>query len=152
MNSILQDVVLRGTGVKALSLGRRDLAGKTGTTNDQKDAWFNGFHPDLVATAWVGFDQVRSLGGNETGSKAALPIWIDFMKVALAGVPEKSLQRPEGLVTMKINAETGAAATDLDKDTIFEIFRSENVPKVGAVTSGASTDVKTGESIPEQLF
>ena len=152
MNSILQDVVLRGTGVRAMSLGRRDLAGKTGTTNDQKDAWFNGFHPDLVATAWVGFDQVRSLGGNETGSKAALPIWIDFMKVALAGVPEKSLQRPEGLVTMKINAETGAAATDLDKDTIFEIFRSENVPKVGAATSGVSTDVKTGDVIPEQLF
>lgn len=152
MNSILQDVVLRGTGVKALSLGRRDLAGKTGTTNDQKDAWFNGFNPDLVATAWVGFDQVRSLGGNETGSKAALPIWIDFMKVALAGLPEKQLQRPEGLVTMKINAETGAAATDLDKDTIFEIFRSENVPTVGAATSGVSTDVKTGDVIPEQLF
>ena len=152
MNSILQDVVLRGTGRKALSLGRKDLAGKTGTTNDQKDAWFNGFHPDLVATTWVGFDQVRSLGGNETGSKAALPIWIDFMKVALAGVPEKRLQRPEGLVTIKINAETGAAATDLDKDTIFEIFRGENAPKVGESSSGVSTDVKTGDPIPEQLF
>ena len=152
MNSILQDVVLRGTGRKALALGRKDLAGKTGTTNDQKDAWFNGFHPDLVATVWVGFDQVRSLGGNETGSKAALPIWVDFMREALDGVPEKHLPRPEGLVTLKVNAETGAAATDLDQDTIFEIFRSENVPKVGNASLGSSEDVKTGGAIPEQLF
>ena len=153
MNSILRDVVLRGTGRKALSLGRKDLAGKTGTTNDQKDAWFNGFHPDLVATAWVGFDQLKPLGSRETGSTAALPIWIDFMKQALAGVPEKHLARPEGLVTMKINAETGAAATDLDKDTIFEIFRSENAPQVGVtLPSGVDADVKTGAPIPEQLF
>ena len=153
MNSILQDVVLRGTGRRALSLGRKDLAGKTGTTNDQKDAWFNGFHPDLVAITWVGFDQLKPLGGRETGSKAALPIWIDFMKQALAGVPEKRLPRPEGLVTMKINAETGAAATDLDKDTIFEIFRSEHVPKVGALPSpGVNMDIQTGAPIPEQLF
>jgi len=152
MNSILQDVILRGTGRKALSLGRQDLAGKTGTTNDQKDAWFNGYHPDLVATTWVGFDQLKPLGASETGSMAALPIWIDFMKEALRGVPEKRLPRPEGLVTMKINAETGAAATDLDKDTIFEIFRSENVPKVGDAVPSMSNDVKTGAPIPEQLF
>ena len=155
MNSILQDVVLRGTGRRALSLGRKDLAGKTGTTNDQKDAWFNGFHPDLVVTTWVGFDQMKPLGGRETGSKAALPIWIDFMRVALAGVPEKRLQRPEGLVTININAETGMAATDLDKDTIFEIFRSENEPNVGALPLpgvGTEMDEATGSPIPEQLF
>jgi penicillin-binding protein 1A len=153
MNSILQDVVLRGTGRKAMSLGRKDLAGKTGTTNDQQDAWFNGFHPDLVAIAWVGFDQMKPLGARETGSQAALPIWVDFMKEALAGVPEKRLQRPEGLVTIKINAETGAAATDLDNDTIFEIFRSENAPKVGMLPPpGVDMDVKTGAPIPEQLF
>ena len=153
MNSILQDVVLRGTARKALSLGRKDLAGKTGTTNDQQDAWFNGFHPDLVATAWVGFDQMKPLGARETGSQAALPIWIDFMRQALAGVPEKRLQRPEGLVTMKINAETGAAATDLDKDTIFEIFRSENAPKLGALPApGVDLDEKAGAPTPEQLF
>ena len=153
MNSILQDVVLRGTGRKAMSLGRKDLAGKTGTTNDQQDAWFNGFHPDLVAIAWVGFDQMKPLGVRETGSQAALPIWIDFMKEALAGVPEKRLKSPEGLMTIKINAETGAAATDLDKDTIFEIFRSENAPKVGVLPPpGVDMDVKTGAPIPEQLF
>lgn len=153
MNSILQDVILRGTGRRALSLGRKDLAGKTGTTNDQKDAWFNGYHPDLVATAWVGFDQLKPLGNAEHGAKAALPIWIDYMKKALAGVPEKRLQRPEGLVTVKINAETGEAATDLDKDTIFEIFRTENAPVVGESTSPtAPIDPKSGTPIPEQLF
>lgn len=153
MNSILQDVVLRGTGSKALQLGRRDLAGKTGTTNDQKDAWFNGYHPGLVVTTWVGFDQLRPLGNAETGSKAALPIWIDFMGRALANVREKRLQRPEGLVTVKINAETGAAATDLDKDTVFEIFRTENAPVAGqSVTPTAPEGSETGTPIPEQLF
>ncbi len=155
MNSILQDVVLRGTGSKALKLGRRDLAGKTGTTNDQKDAWFNGYHPDLVTTTWVGFDQLKPLGNAETGSKAALPIWIDFMGRALAGVPEKRLPRPEGLVTVKINAETGAAATDLDKDTIFEIFRADKAPVPDqSITPAApaGSETGTGTLIPEQLF
>ncbi|MCW8942161.1 MAG: transglycosylase domain-containing protein, partial [Gammaproteobacteria bacterium] len=114
MNSILQDVVLRGTARRAMSLGRKDLAGKTGTTNDQRDAWFNGYNPDLVTTTWIGFDQLKPLGSKETGSSAALPVWIDFMKVALAGTFEKQLPRPDGLVTMKINAETGQAATDAD--------------------------------------
>ena len=152
MNSMLQDVVLRGTGRRALTLGRKDLAGKTGTSNDQKDAWFNGYNPELVAITWVGFDLVKPLGHVETGSKAALPIWIDFMKEALAGVPEKQFQRPDGLVTMKINAETGAAASDLDKDAIFEIFRSENVPEVGGSVTEAGVDSKSGVPIPEQLF
>ncbi|MDT8451159.1 MAG: penicillin-binding protein 1A [Gammaproteobacteria bacterium] len=152
VNSMLQDVVLRGTGRRALSLGRRDLAGKTGTTNDQKDAWFNGYNPDLVAVTWVGFDQLKPLGHVETGSKAALPIWIDFMKEALAGVPEKQFQRPDGLVTMKINAETGAAASDLDKDAIFEIFRSENAPAIGNSAAETNAGSKSGAPIPEQLF
>lgn len=152
MNSMLQDVVLRGTGRRAMSLGRKDLAGKTGTTNDQKDAWFNGYNPDLVAVTWVGFDQLKPLGQVETGSKAALPIWIDFMKEALAGVPEKQFQRPDGLVTMKINAETGAAASDLDKDAIFEIFRSENAPETGNSAAETNAGSKSGAPIPEQLF
>jgi len=154
MNTILKDVIRRGTGRKALKLRRKDLAGKTGTTNDQRDAWFNGFNSDLVATAWVGFDQLRPLGNYETGSKAALPIWIDFMRVALDGTPEKSLERPEGLVTIKINAETGEAATDLDKNTIFEIFREENVPVVAEGGASGAPLVEKGEVkvIPEQLF
>lgn len=153
MNSILQDVVLRGTGRRALALGRKDLAGKTGTTNDQRDAWFNGYNPDLVTTTWMGFDQLRPLGNRETASRAALPVWIDFMKVALAGKPERQLPRPDGLVTMKINAETGLAATDTDTNTVFEIFRKEKAPIAGAVAPAelpASGD--DAAAIPEQLF
>ncbi len=153
MNSILQDVVLRGTGRRALALGRKDLAGKTGTTNDQRDAWFNGYNPDLVTTAWMGFDQLKPLGNKETASRAALPLWIDFMKVALAGKPEKQLARPDGLVTMKINAETGQAATDADADTVFEIFRKEKAPIVGNSTSvEAPVSGNDATAIPEQLF
>ena len=153
MNSILQDVVLRGTGRRALALGRKDLAGKTGTTNDQRDAWFNGYNPDLVTTTWMGFDQLRPLGNKETASRAALPVWIDFMKVALAGKPERQLPRPDGLITMKINAETGQAATDTDTNTVFEIFRKEKAPTAGAaqaVELPASGD--DAAAIPEQLF
>lgn len=151
MNSILEDVILRGTGRRARVLHRTDLAGKTGTTNDQHDAWFNGYNPDLVANVWVGFDQSKSLGSNETGSRAALPIWINYMRIALQGKPERHLPRPDGLVTVKIDAKTGEAATDQDTNTIFEIFRKENVPqlKKGAATS---TGGGNGEPIPEQLF
>lgn len=153
MNSILQDVVLLGTARRALALGRKDLAGKTGTTNDQRDAWFNGYNPDLVTTAWVGFDQLKPLGNQETAAQAALPIWIDFMKTALAGKPERQLPRPDGLVTMKINQETGKAATDTDTDTVFEIFRQERVPILDSITPVESPRIDGDHSaIPEQLF
>jgi len=153
MNSILQDVIKKGTGQRARSLGRTDLAGKTGTTNDQRDAWFNGYNPDLVAVTWVGFDQLKPLGSRETGSSAALPVWIDYMKIALAGKPGKQLKRPKGLVTVKISAETGKLATDQDKDAIFEIFRSENTPGVeSAVTENPVNTGNKENPIPEQLF
>ncbi len=153
MNSILQDVIKKGTGVRARSLGRSDIAGKTGTTNDQRDAWFNGYSPDLVAVTWVGFDQLRPLGSRETGSSAALPLWIEFMRTALAGKPEKQLKRPRGLVTIKINAETGEPATDQDEDTIFEIFRSENAPGVKSMANEMPLDSGGQDNpIPEQLF
>jgi penicillin-binding protein 1A len=153
MNSILQDVILRGTGRRALSLGRHDLAGKTGTTNDQRDAWFNGYNPDLVTTVWLGFDQLKPLGNRETAAQAALPVWIDFMSVALAGKPEKQLPRPDGLVTMKINADTGQAATDADTNTVFEIFRKERVPAVGnAEPAELPANGEGATAIPEQLF
>lgn len=153
MNSILQDVVLRGTGRRALQLGRKDLAGKTGTTNDQRDAWFNGYNADLVTTTWIGFDQLKPLGSKETGSSAALPVWIDFMKVALAGKPEKQVPRPDGLVTLKINAKTGQAATDADTDTVFEIFRKERVPGTGNVSPAEPKAGGEGAAtIPEQVF
>ena len=152
MNSILQDVIARGTGRRARALGRSDLHGKTGTTNDQKDAWFNGFNSQLVATAWVGFDQQQlSLGNYETGSKAALPMWIEFMRTALKGMPETKMERPEGLVNVKINAETGKLANSADTNVVFEVFRSELAPNEAATGSLPANAGQTSD-IPEQLF
>ena len=152
MRSILKDVINRGTGRRARALGRNDLHGKTGTTNDQKDAWFNGFNQNLVATAWVGFDQQQiSLGNYETGSKAALPMWIEFMRSALDGVPETDMQRPEGLVNVKINAETGELANATDANVVFEIFRSELAPNAAGAEKLPDDD-ENRSAIPEQLF
>lgn len=128
MNSLLRDVVKHGTGRKAMSLGRNDLAGKTGTTNDQLDAWFNGFHPELVAVSWVGFDTPRSLGRYETGGRAALPMWIDFMEVALQGLPEAPLKQPVDMVTVRIDPETGLLARPGATDAIYETFREDHAP------------------------
>lgn len=129
MTSIMKDVITEGTGRKALALNRGDIAGKTGTTNDQKDAWFSGFSPDVVTTVWVGFDQPKTMGRFETGGRAALPIWIDFMEQALISHPEKPETIPEGIVRIKINPKTGDAAYENDTQTIYEVFRTEHAPK-----------------------
>jgi penicillin-binding protein 1A len=105
---MMQDVVRYGTAARASQLGRSDLAGKTGTTNDARDTWFAGFNPDLVAISWMGYDQPRSLGHGETGAQSALPIWIDFMGTALKGVSQKTWATPDGIVTARINPDTGA--------------------------------------------
>jgi penicillin-binding protein 1A len=136
MNSLLRDVVKHGTGRKAMSLGRNDLAGKTGTTNDQLDAWFNGFHPELVAVSWVGFDTPRSLGRYETGGRAALPMWIDFMEVALQGLPEAPLEQPVDMVTVRIDPDTGLLARPDATDAIYETFREGHEPTKMAPSSG----------------
>lgn len=128
MNSLLRDVVRYGTGRKAMTLGRNDLAGKTGTTNNQVDAWFNGFHPELVAISWLGFDSPKTLGRYETGGKAALPMWVDFMRVALDGRPEEQLREPLEMITVKIDPNTGLLAAPNSKGAINETFRIENVP------------------------
>jgi penicillin-binding protein 1A len=112
MTSIMQDVVRHGTATRAMQLGRGDLAGKTGTTNDQVDAWFCGYNRSLVAVAWIGFDQPRSLGNNETGAQAALPIWINYMGKALKGIPEAPATPPEGVITVRVNPQTGQRAAD----------------------------------------
>jgi len=109
MTTILRDVIKKGTGRRAMVLKRDDLSGKTGTTNDFKDAWFSGFNPDVVATAWVGFDQPTTLGRGEAGSRAALPIWIDFMKTALRHSKEEPLAMPDGVVSVYVDPETGKA-------------------------------------------
>lgn len=131
MNSMLRDVVRFGTGRQARSLGRNDLAGKTGTTNEQVDAWFNGFHPELVAISWVGFDNPRNLGRFETGGRAALPMWIDFMREALRNVPEAELIPPVDMVTVRINPETGLLARPESEKAIFETFKADEVPAEG---------------------
>lgn len=128
MNSMLRDVIKKGTGVRARALGRNDLAGKTGTTNDQHDAWFSGFNHKYVSTVWVGFDTHQPLGAGEAGSKTALPIWIDYNRVALQAVEEKLPQQPEGVVTIRVDSKTGLLVSGNTNDAIFEIFRAENVP------------------------
>ena len=127
MTSIMQDVVAKGTATKAKSLGRQDLAGKTGTTNNQIDAWFAGFNPKQVAITWIGFDQPRSLGRDETGGKAALPIWIRYMATALNGVPDVPYSVPDGVMKVKIDGLTGTLINE-DEDGIYEYFYQENPP------------------------
>ena len=152
MNSMLRDVVRYGTGRQALSLGRNDLAGKTGTTNDQVDAWFNGYNPELVAISWVGFDNPRTLGRFETGGRAALPMWIDFMREALRSVPEEEFIPPVGMVTVRINPETGLLARTDSENAIFETFRADEVPAAGSSQSYGSGGASSEDDSLIDLF
>jgi len=160
MRSIMREVVQRGTAVRAKALGRKDIAGKTGTTNDQIDAWFSGYNDQVVTTAWVGFDNQRHMGKRETGGRAALPMWIDFMRVALDGMPENLQEQPGGLVTIRIDAETGKRADANTAKSLFELFREENAPRQKAVVksnSGATDGIivnvpETEDEIVEDIF
>ena len=151
MYSLMRDVIQRGTGRKARVLERDDIAGKTGTTNDQYDAWFSGFSPGLVATAWIGFDEFRPLGERETGARAALPMWIAYMKEALEGVRPREVPPPEGIVTVRIDPETGELAGASHEGAVFESFRTERVPKkrIAERTAGAEPGAAT---VTEKLF
>ncbi|HIA08997.1 MAG TPA: penicillin-binding protein 1A [Chromatiaceae bacterium] len=155
MNSLLQDVVKRGTGRRALQLGRKDLAGKTGTTNDQRDAWFSGYQSTQVAIAWLGFDQTAPLGERETGGKAALPMWMTYMREALKDVPHYEADRPPGLVSVRIDPETGLRVSGEFSDALFEIFRREQVPEyLGAGPGGNGPHTRPADegSVEEELF
>lgn len=151
ISSILRDVITSGTGRRALVLKRKDLAGKTGTTNDQKDAWFSGFNANIVTTAWVGFDNSISLGRRETGGRAALPMWIDYMREALTGKPESILEQPPGLITVRIDPKTGSLASSNNKNAIYESFREGQQPKR---TKTIQTPMQFGnrQDEVEQLF
>ena len=127
LHSMMQDVIRRGTGRRALALGRDDIAGKTGTTNEQKDTWFAGFNHDIATTTWVGFDQPAPLGRREFGASTALPIWLDYMEVALEGAPSSFMPRPNGIVNIRINPETGQRARP-GEDGVFEVFREADAP------------------------
>jgi penicillin-binding protein 1A len=127
MTSMMQDVARIGTAAKARELGRGDLAGKTGTTNNHMDAWFAGYSPHQVAVAWMGFDQPKSLGGSETGGRAALPIWNMYMAKVLRGLPDEPYRVPEGIVSIKIRTETGYQASP-EESGIYEYFYEEFPP------------------------
>jgi len=153
MRSMMRDVVRRGTARAARELGRDDIAGKTGTTNEQRDAWFSGFNSDLVATAWVGLDELDSLGRYETGGRAALPMWMDYMATALEGLPEADPARPGGLVTVRIDPETGRLTDSDNPDAIFETFREGRLPepeRQARGNGGGSAGGDGGEGRPEQ--
>ncbi len=154
MTSMMQDVARIGTAAKARELGRNDLAGKTGTTNNQMDAWFAGFNPTQVAVAWMGFDQPRSLGGQETGGHAALPMWIQYMSQALQGVPDQPYTVPEGISYLKINPITGVRVDDNDSG-MYEYFYSEYPPPDGGADTATESEAgaKVGTELqPDQLY
>jgi len=149
MTSLLRDVVRVGTAVRALSLNRTDLAGKTGTTNENVDAWFCGYNAALVAVAWIGFDQPRPMGANETGAIAALPIWISYMAKVLKGTKETEFPVPDGVVAVKINPDTGLR--DDMPGAITEYFFSEFPPR-GRDDSFSAGPAPAGKDIRDQLF
>ncbi|TBU80277.1 peptidase [Pseudomonas daroniae] len=128
MNSMLQDVIKRGTGRRAMALGRTDLAGKTGTTNESKDSWFSGYNADYVTTVWAGFDQPESLGRNEYGGTVALPIWMSYMAAALKDKPSHAPSEPDGILTLRVDPHSGRAAAPGTPDAYFELFKSEDSP------------------------
>jgi penicillin-binding protein 1A len=149
MDDMMADVIKRGTGVRARSLNRSDIAGKTGTTNEAKDTWFNGFTPFLVATVWVGFDQERPLGEAEEGAHTALPIWINFMGEALKGVTEERRAMPDGIVTLRISPENGTLVSAENPNGVPEIFMADHLPSAqdaAAVAQGQQAQA-SGEPI-----
>ena len=153
IRSLMRDVIKRGTGRAALVLKREDIAGKTGTTNDHRDAWFSGYTPKLVATAWVGFDDFSPLGNGEFGGKAALPIWIAFMRGALSDTPDSEELPPPGLTTAEVNPGSGLVARPGSSGAISEVFMQEFVPAAeSAASAGAPIDPNEGGAIDPFSF
>jgi penicillin-binding protein 1A len=146
ITSLLMDVVKRGTGRKAMELGRSDLAGKTGTTNEHRDAWFSGFNQSLVATTWMGFDDFSTLGDGEFAAKTALPMWINFMGAALKDVPQTLPAMPTGITTARINSGSGQLTSASDPAAIMENFRVEDLERLGRSASAA------GRQDPYEVF
>ena len=157
MYSMMQDVIRRGTGIRARSLGHSDLAGKTGTTNEQRDAWFTGYNQHIVTTVWTGFDDNSRLGKGEVGGHVALPAWIAFMKVALEDIPNDPPEMPADLVTVRIDNDTGLQVPGDNGNSSFEIFRPGHKPPMQENDSGdlPEEDVPDGQTAtvrPDELF
>jgi penicillin-binding protein 1A len=152
MSDMMADVIRRGTGRRALVLNRTDIAGKTGTTNEgreTRDTWFNGFTPNLVATVWVGYDQ-GLLGESEEGARTALPIWIQFMREALKGVPEQHRPMPDGIVTLRISPDTGTLVSAENPDGVPEIFMASHLP--AAADADSEGQGPQGPASSEPIF
>jgi penicillin-binding protein 1A len=153
MDDMMADVITRGTGIRAgMALHRKDIAGKTGTTNEAKDTWFNGFNRNIVASVWVGFDLERPLGEGEEGSRTAVPIWVNFMREALRGQPDRPRPMPPGLVTLRISPKTGVLAGANDADAISEIFMDDHLPAVTNTGNSPGTSPQTVPGSGEPLF
>jgi penicillin-binding protein 1A len=146
MTSMMKDVIRYGTAVRALALNRDDIAGKTGTSNDYRDAWFNGYTPELEATVWVGYDDNRALGAGDEGAHTALPIWMHFMRYALQGVPQWQRPMPSGIVTLRVSPQTGGLVSDENPDGIPEVFMANHLPTVtpGPGATAPGTQTQTG--------
>ncbi|MDP9526468.1 penicillin-binding protein 1A [Pseudomonas protegens] len=155
LNSMLEDVIKLGTGRRALALGRSDLAGKTGTTNESKDAWFSGYNADYVTTVWTGFDQPESLGRREYGGTVALPIWMNFMGAALKDKPPHTQAEPEGILSLRVDPVSGRAAAPGTPNAYFELFKSEDTPpSVNELGNGVApgSPLPADEAAPIDLF
>jgi penicillin-binding protein 1A len=159
IDDILKDVIRKGTGRNALVLNRKDIAGKTGTTNGPTDAWFSGYNPAIATTTWMGFDENTYLGKKEYGGTAALPIWIDFMREALKDTPEIERAMPPGLVSLRIDPKTGEAAAPDSDNAIFEFFRSDKLPVSAESQEWLDSDQQqpahsdpTTKQVTEELF
>jgi penicillin-binding protein 1A len=152
MTTIMRDVVRAGTAARAMKLGRGDLAGKTGTTNEFMDAWFCGFNAELVAIAWIGFDTPHTLGRNETGSQAALPIWMGYMGAVLKGVPEQPLSQPSGVVAARINPETGLRVADAQAGITDYFYQEFLPPEHETLIGGVMGGDRPREEVRNQLF
>jgi penicillin-binding protein 1A len=146
ITDMMADVIRHGTGRRAQVLGRTDLAGKTGTTDEARDAWFNGFNTRLVTTVWVGFDQEKSLGESEEGARTALPIWISYTREALKDVPPSTLPMPNGLVQLRVSPETGTLVSAENPDGMLETFMLNHLPDSAAATN-TQAQTPGGESL-----
>ncbi|MEM8594630.1 MAG: PBP1A family penicillin-binding protein, partial [Pseudomonadota bacterium] len=147
IDSILGDVIEKGTAQDAKVLGRKDIRGKTGTTNGPVDAWFAGYQHNIAAVTWLGFDRGEKIGEKEFGGTAALPIWIDFMKTALKDVPEKIMPQPDGIVRLPVNPSTGKAIARSTKYSLIELFRHEKMDKPEPKKSKEHHEIKSKKTI-----
>ncbi|MBF8778791.1 penicillin-binding protein 1A [Pseudomonas fulva] len=155
LTSMLQDVIKRGTGRRAMALGRNDLAGKTGTTNESKDAWFSGYNADYITTVWTGFDQPETLGRREYGGTVALPIWMKFMGAALKDKPSHPPAEPEGILSLRVDPVSGRAATPSTPNAYFELFKAEDSPPSSSELGNGvapGSPLPADEAAPMDLF